>query len=425
MSKNSAYSKVLDWSKLIAITGSTQVVIQAIGFVSGILVIRVLPVQEYALYTLANTMLGTLTLLADGGISTGVMALGGKVWKDKEEFGKVLSTGMYLRRRFAIGSLLLATPALVYLLRHHEASWLMTVLICLSLIPAFFSALSGTLLQIPLKLKQDIIPLQKNQVWVNFARLGMLLLTIFIFPWAYIAIIAAGIPQIWANLKLRKLSLPYANWTQSPDPEIQEEILTFVKRLLPTAVYYCLSGQITIWLISIFGSTEALAQIGALSRLAAILSILGILFQTLLVPRFARMKDNKYKILKNFILIQIGLIVIFTCIIFFVKSYSQNILWILGNNFSSLNTEVVLITIGSCLSLISGLTNQLLSSRSIIVPPTVFISTMIIIQIGFAFIISIDNVVGILKYGILTTSSIYLIRLINLTYISIRNEKYI
>src|SRR5690606_27416369 len=147
-------------------------------------------------------MLGTLTILADGGIATGAMALGGKVWKDKEKLGAVLSTGMDLRRKFAVGSLLLATPVLVYLLRNHEASWLMTVLITLSLIPAFFTALSGTILEIPLKLKQDVKPLQKNQVEVNAVRLGMLLLTIFIFPWAYIAILAAGIPQIWANWQL-------------------------------------------------------------------------------------------------------------------------------------------------------------------------------------------------------------------------------
>ena len=32
-----------EWAKLIAITGSAQVMVQAIGFLSGILVIRLLP----------------------------------------------------------------------------------------------------------------------------------------------------------------------------------------------------------------------------------------------------------------------------------------------------------------------------------------------------------------------------------------------
>src|SRR5690606_2402187 len=138
------YSRISEWSKLIVITGSSQILIQALGFISGILVIRLLSIHEYALYTLANTMLGTLTILADGGISTGTMALGGKVWRDRDELGKVVATGLDLRKKFAVGSLLVSVPILIYLLRHHEASWLMTVLIVLSLIPAFFSALSGT-----------------------------------------------------------------------------------------------------------------------------------------------------------------------------------------------------------------------------------------------------------------------------------------
>ncbi|WP_241141292.1 polysaccharide biosynthesis protein [Cognataquiflexum rubidum] len=333
--------------------------------------------------------------------------------------GKVLSTGMSLRKKFAIGSLLLATPVLVYLLRHHEASWLMTILIVLSLIPAFFSALSGTILQIPLTLRQDIKPLQKNQVGVNLARLAMLLLTIFIFPWAFIAILAAGIPQIKANIHLRKLSLQYADWTHSPDPVARKEIMTFVKRLMPDALYYCLSGQITIWLISIFGSTEALAQIGALTRLTAALSIFSIVFHTLMVPRFARLENNKPEILKKFIFIQIGLIVISLGIVFLVKEFAPNVLWILGNDFSNLTIEVVFITLGSCISLISGLTHHLLASRGIIVPPVIFIFTMVMIQVGFAFILKLDTIVGVLHYAIITASANYLIRIGYLTFISI------
>ena len=99
------YETILNWGKLISITGSAQIIVQILGFASGILIIRLLPVQEYALYTLANTMLGTMTVLADGGISTGVMSQGAKVWQNKVMLGKVLATGLDLRRKFAIFSL--------------------------------------------------------------------------------------------------------------------------------------------------------------------------------------------------------------------------------------------------------------------------------------------------------------------------------
>ena len=154
------YDTIVSWGKLISITGSAQIIVQAVGFVCGILVIRLLPTQEYALYTLANTMLGTMTMLSDAGISTGVMAQGGKVWQNREKLGVVMATGLDLRRKFAIGSLILSTPILLYLLLHNGASWLMAIMIVLSLIPAFYAALSDSLLEIVPKLNQTILPLQ-------------------------------------------------------------------------------------------------------------------------------------------------------------------------------------------------------------------------------------------------------------------------
>src|SRR5690554_2553281 len=232
LSTHPSYSKALEWGRLVSITGSAQVVIQGISFVSGILVIRLLPTHEYALYTLANTMLGTMTILADGGIATGVMAQGGKVWQERDKLGMVLSTGIHLKSRFAIGSLLVATPALIFLLRHHEASWPMTLMIVLSLIPVFFSSLTGAILQIPLKLKQDIKPLQQNQVIVNISRLVLLLFTIFIFPWAYVAVLSSGIAQVWGNLRLRKLASGHVNFRQDPNPIVRKNIMVFVHLLL-------------------------------------------------------------------------------------------------------------------------------------------------------------------------------------------------
>ena len=211
---NPHYIRVFEWGKLVAVTGSAQILVQAVGLISGILVIRLLPTQEYALYTLANTMLGTMTNLADGGISAGVMAHGGKVWQHREKLGVVLVTGLDLRKKFAVGSLLVATPVLLYLLHHHGASWLMSALITVSLIPAFVTALSGGLLVVAPLLQQDIFPIQKNQINTNLGRLALLMLTLFFFPLTFLAVLAAGIPQIWANRRLRKISVGYADWNQ-------------------------------------------------------------------------------------------------------------------------------------------------------------------------------------------------------------------
>ena len=394
------YGIAKHWGKLIGITGGAQLIIQVLGFASGILIIRLLPLEEYAFYTLANTMLGTMTMLADGGISTGVMSQGGKVWQDREKLGVILATGLDLRRKFAIASILLASPILIYLLLHNGASWLTTILIVASLIPAFFAALSDSLLEIVPKLHQNIYPLQKNQVGVGLGRLILTGLTIFIFPWTFVAIFAGGIPRIYGNINLRKIADNFIDSKQTTDPIIQKEILIVVKRIMPGAIYYCLSGQITIWLISLFGNSMSVAQIGAIGRVSLLLGVFTSIFSTLLVPRFARQK-NDYKVLLNqFLMNVLLLIVICIIIVLVISTFSTQFLWILGKNYKGLDSALILNTVGSCLALITGLLFSLSSSRGWLMNPYIYIvANLISIVIGI-LLFDISNLIGILWFNI-------------------------
>lgn len=375
------YSRTLDWGKLISLTGGAHILVQALGFFSGILIIRLLPVEEYAFYTLANTMLGTMTVLADGGISAGVMSEGGKVWRDKNKLGAVISTGLDLRKKFAIGSLIIAIPILSYLLIHHGASWIMTGMIIISLIPAFYAALSDTLLQIVPKLHQDIPPLQENHVVVGIGRLALTAGFLFVFPLTFLAIYASGIPRIYGNLKLRKIAAPFANYHHEPVPAVRKEILFFVRRLLPGAIYYCISGQLIIWLISIFGSTNAIAEIGALGRLTIILGVVGGILNNLIIPRYARLPDQK-EILRNRLFQILFLLIIFCSgIIGIAWFFPKQILFILGGKYNELTTELLLMTIASCLALIGSSINNINSSRGIIPSPVIFIPVIVVTQV--------------------------------------------
>ncbi len=394
------YNTVLNWGKLISITGSAQLIVQGVGFACGILIIRLLPVQEYAFYTLANTMLGTMTVLSDGGISTGVMSQGGKVWQNKEKLGVVLATGLDLRQKFAIASLLVSVPVLFYLLIHNGASILTSILIAAALIPAFFATLSDSLLQIVPKLHQNILPLQKNQVTVGVGRLLLTALTMFVFPCAFIAVLAAGIPRIWGNFQLRKIVYTSADKQQLQDKEVRTEILTLVKRILPTSIFYCVSGQITIWLISIFGNTTSLAQLGALGRLSMLLTLFSSIIATLIVPRFAKLAEDKTLLLKRFLLIMGVVFAALMLILIVIYLFSTQILWVLGDGYLDLAYELVLSMIGSCISLLAGVAFSLYSSRGWAINPIILITINLLTIIGFASALDLTSLKGVLFLNI-------------------------
>lgn len=395
------YDAFVSWGKLISITGSGQIIVQAIGFVCGILIIRLLPVQEYAFYTLANTMLGTMTVLSDGGIYSGVMSQGGKVWQDKEKLGTVIATGLDLRKKFAIASLMVSIPILFYILMHNGASLLTSLLIALALIPAFFATLSENLLEIAPKLHQNILPIQKNQVAVGIGRLLLTASTIFIFPWAFIAIVAAGIPRIWGNLQLRKIGSFLADKNQKPDSDVQTAVLSIVKRQMPESIYYCLSGQINIWLISIFGTTAALASLGALGRFNMIINLFLVVFSTLIIPRFARLPNHKKNLRNKALYIILGLLVLCFCIISIVFIFSNQFLWILGKGYFGLNKEFVLIIISGCILMFHSVFFSINSAKGWIISPILYISISVCTTVLALFLVDITTLRGVIYFNIL------------------------
>jgi O-antigen/teichoic acid export membrane protein len=406
---DSKYSKYLQWGKLIFLTGSTQVFIQLTTLGIGIFVIRSLPVEEYAYYTIANTMLGTMTILADGGISSGVMAQGGKVWRDKVRLGQVLSTGMELRKKFAVFSLLVAVPILVYLLWSHGAKPWTIFFITLALVPSFFAALSDSLLEIVPLLHQHIKPLQSNQLIVGLFRLFLSTVSIFCLPFTFIALLANGIPRVYGNVQLKKLASLFADKDEKPDLVVKADILAIVKRRMPEAIYYCVSGQITIWLISIFGNASSIAQIGALGRLSAVLSVFTILSSTLIIPRFARFPNNKNMLIKHFIRIVFLLIVVSIIITSLFYVFPTQFLFVLGAKYSNLSHELTLSIIGSCLGLISGSIFSLSNSRGWVMNPAVSISLNLLTIVAGVLLINVSTIQGILILKIFIGSAQILI----------------
>jgi O-antigen/teichoic acid export membrane protein len=395
------YDTIVNWGKLISITGSAQVIVQGVGFFSGILIIRLLPVHEYAFYTLANTMLGAMSVLSDGGISTGVLAQGGKVWENKKELGKVLVTGLEMRKKFAVISLFISLPILFYLLLHNGAGWLTSIMIVLSIIPAFYATLSDSLLEIPLKLNQSILPLQRNQVMVSFGRLLMVAATIFLFPFAYLSILTSGIARIYGNIRLKKHTNVYADTSETEDPVAKKEISLIVRKSLPGLIYYCFSGQISTWIISIFGTPASIAQIGALGRISSIITVLMVIFSILIVPRFARIQDQPQKLLRHYTKILIGITILLLFIVACTYLFSDQILWILGSNYKKLNVELVLLMIGTAITTIMAAALQLYLSRGWVIKYYISIAGSLLPIVLSCFLFDISTLKGILYLNIL------------------------
>src|ERR1041385_6122040 len=111
-----AIRRAFEKARIVGNFAIVQGLVQIIGFCSGILIVRTLDQRDYAWFTIANTMQGTINVLADIGISIGLISIGGRVWQDRHRFGELVITGLKLRRRLGAASVLIVTPVLYLML---------------------------------------------------------------------------------------------------------------------------------------------------------------------------------------------------------------------------------------------------------------------------------------------------------------------
>jgi hypothetical protein len=264
--------------------------------------------------------------------------------------------------------------------------------------------LTQDLLTIPSRLHQDVTPLQKNDLLGNAGRLVMLAGGLFFLPFTVVAVLANGIPIIWTNIQLRRLASRFVDLSAPPDPVAQKEILAVVKRTLPGTIYYCVSGQISVWLISIYGNTSSIAEIGALGRLSALLTVLMAVFSTVITPHFARLPANARLLLSTFLKIFAAVTLFVILVPALVYLFPTQVLYILGRSYAGLTTEVVLSALGGCMSMMVGFLYAISLARGWVMSPAISIPLSILVQIVLILLLDLSTTTNVLIYAILNST---------------------
>ena len=149
---------------------------------------RGLPKREYAFYTIGNTMLATILLLADSGISSALTAIGGRVWRDSHRLGSLLSTALQLRRQLAMVTVLVVVPVLVWLLRQNGANALATAGLVVAVLVGSGLELITRIYAVVLRLRSEIRQIQNQALMAAFVKLAAVGIALFVFFNAIVAI---------------------------------------------------------------------------------------------------------------------------------------------------------------------------------------------------------------------------------------------
>jgi hypothetical protein len=408
--------KAVYWVKLLSKFVSVQLIVQALGFASGVLIIRTLSKEEYAYFTIANSLQATMNLLADSGVSTGLISIGGKVWQDSYRFGQLINTAIQLRIYFLAISVMIVTPVLLWMLLTNGSSLFNAILIIIAILIELYFYLINAVLGIVLRLHSDIKKIQYLDLLFSTSRLTLLGIAYFGFLNAAIAAFISTLSTFFQTLFLKKNTTNEIDTNAPISIEDRKVILTITRSLLPSTIYYCIQGQLSIFLISVFGNTTNIAEIGALGRLSVVFTLLNSVMTQIFIPSFARCPPRL--LLRRYIQIVGGYSIIGLIIVALVILFPKQILWIIGKNYAHLQHELLLMIASTLASAVVGLMWSLNSARAWIKYSWLYVPATLIMQIFLLVQLDLSTVSGVIYFGLLSVLPFLLINL-SLTYMGI------
>jgi len=380
-----------------------QAAVQAIGFLSGILLVRQLEQREYAYFTIANTMQGTINILADIGISIGLVSIGGRVWQDRDRFGQLVVTALHLRRKLGAVAVAIVTPLLYFMLVKNGASSAYAVtLIAIILLGLFLQLTVGVLSVVP-RLHSDVRRIQWIDLTGSVARLCVLGALLFFFLNAGIAVAVGAATLLLQYWMLRKYAAGVVNLQAPENDDDRSAMRGFIRNQAANAIFFCLQGQITVFLISFFGSqASSVAEVGALGRLAMIFAVLTNLITNVFAPAFARCQSPRrlrwqYAAIVGAVA-GISLLVLCTAA-FFPKAF----LFVLGSNYVHLERELVLMVAGAVATALTGTFWALNSSKAWITGSWLYIPLTLTTQLVLIPVTDFSTVSGVLIFNLIST----------------------
>jgi O-antigen/teichoic acid export membrane protein len=379
-----------------------QAAVQTIGFLTGILLVRWLPQQEYAYFTIANTMQGTINLLADIGISVGLVSIGGRVWQDRRRFGELINTALGVRMKLGTAAMIAVMPVMYFMLIRNGAPVLYSVILTALVLAGLLIQFSLGVLSVVPRLRSDLARIQVIDFTGAIIRLLLVVALVYLFLNASIAVAVAGAAWLLQYVMLRHYASRVVDLTAAENPEDRRAIIGLIRKLAANAVFYCLQGQITVFLISFFAHrASSVAEVGALGRLAMIFTVLTNLLTNIFVPAFARCQDAR-KLRWLYAAIVGGVAAFSLLVLCWAGILPQQFLFVLGNKYAHLQRELLLIVAVAVLSALTGTFWALNAAKAWVAGAWLYIPLTLGTQIALIPFTDFSSVAGVLIFNLLS-----------------------
>ncbi|MGJ7510605.1 hypothetical protein [Variovorax sp. GT1P44] len=401
--------KLLARLRQIAMVGGVETFGVAVGGIAGLLIVNVLPKDQYAAYTFLVACITLILGVTDLGLAHCCLPVVGQ--RTTEVPWVVGACQQVFRKRWLLLALGLVIVVPYWFVTSREHGWggggyllasaFMIVVVLLSLREHFASTV--------LLILGHISTLNRIAFSSHFVRI-LFVGTVLLLPmtsWSVAGIVAATAAASLVSVTLYRIEfrsreiVDSARLGTEDARRVDAQVIKIAKPLVLPAIFYQVQGVITVFLVSMFGTSTMVAEVGAFGRLAMVLMVVDRVTNILVFPVIARAPDGERlrRMLLLGHLVYLGMMVLVLLTAIFLPQY-----WILllGEKYRSMEPLVWMVFLASILQNASGFAFRTLTVRGATSGQTYSILATLITQVVYLAVVGVSDLRAVLGFGIAT-----------------------
>jgi O-antigen/teichoic acid export membrane protein len=382
---------------------TTQVAVQGLAAAASFLFVRGMSKQEFGWLTIATGFTTTVSVLADSGMGAGLQAISGRAWKDPTSMGQLLLAARETRRRLAVLVILLLGPAFAWLLvRNGSPIWYASALAILAGATVWFTT-EIVALSVACRMYSRYQDVQLAEAVGSSARLIVALGSLAVPLNAALGAAASLLAASLQRFSLRRVVDRIVPVRVGPEvASYRKELQSFLKPLALPTLFFVIQGQLGIWLLGVLGKVESVADLGALSRFAVLLSIITAAANQVAAPSFARAETPDA--FRQQVRRVVGLtLAAFSAPALVLVAWPELALLLLGAGYTHLVVELRLVVAVSLFTTLTALTWSMATAKGWVRGAWLVIPVAIGAQLAALLWLSVSTVTGALTLSLVNS----------------------
>ncbi|ABG58162.1 lipopolysaccharide biosynthesis protein [Cytophaga hutchinsonii] len=405
--------------------GIGQGILQFLNLLVGFLLLRWLTKENFAQFSIVFGFQSMITTLVDLGISGAIIALVANRVNDKLVVGSYIKAARQYRSFLSLFVVPAIGIAFFYITVKYNWGYHIQFFFFLSLVVTIWSQANFVYYNSVLQMHKRMNESYRPQIVAAFGRLIILAALYFLqYINAACVILVNLATQIWNGFQFKRHTKDNIEEPEVVDAEVKRSLMKYIKPMLPSVIFFSVQSQISLFIISLFGNIDSVADVSALGRLSQIFIFLTTFNGVIITPYIARI-DNKSLFIKRYIQITTGAIIIACFMIGVSLFFPKILLFIIGEKYYNLEKEMQLTIITTCIGYLTGVLWTIHSSaRWIFVwASPLFIAVTLASQVLSVFIFDLSSTTGVIKMNLIGTVFALMVQLL-ICYFGFRKLKH-